>query len=127
VEYTLPDEVEGLLLQRVVGMGAMARKAGVAVAGYEKVKSWLDTGEAVVLIQAKDGSERGKSKLKPPDGPQTHIEVLSASELGLAFGREHVIHSALAAGGLEKRIVEEAVRLQGLRGTNEGNSAFGKD
>ncbi|MDF0595833.1 RNA-binding protein [Psychromarinibacter halotolerans] len=127
VPDSLADEVERQITQRVIDLIAMARKAGRAVAGYEKVKSWLDTGEAHVLIQATDGSERGKSKLKAPDGEDSFVGELSAQELGLAFGREHVIHGALATGGLTRRVVEEAARLSGLRRTNGGNDASGKD
>ena len=43
------------------------------------------------------------------------IGILTAGEMGLAFGRERAIHAALAAGGLTKRVVEEAARLSGLR------------
>ncbi|MBE3637881.1 RNA-binding protein [Mangrovicoccus algicola] len=119
--------VEDGLADRLVKLIALARKAGGAVAGYEKVKAWLETGEAVLLLQASDGSERGKTKLRPPGGPETLITVLSGTELGLAFGRENVVHGALAAGGLAHRVVEEASRLAGLRPRDEGNSALGKD
>ena len=49
----LVDEVERQLARRVVDLISLARKAGKAVAGYEKVKSWLDRDEARVLIQAR--------------------------------------------------------------------------
>ncbi len=78
---------------------------------------------AAVLVQASDGSERGKTKLRPPGDGDTLISCLSAGELGLAFGRERAIHAALAAGGLTTRVVEEAARLAGLRGHIGGNSA----
>ncbi len=111
----LLDEVETRLANRLISLLALARKAGLAVTGYEKVKGWLESGRAQILIQASDGSERGKSKLRPPGGSETRIEVLTARELGLAFGRENVIHGALASGGLTQRVVEEAERLKGLR------------
>jgi uncharacterized protein len=76
-----------------------------------------------VLIQASDGSERGKTKLRPPEGAGSFIGCLTAGEMGLAFGRERAIHAALAAGGLTSRVVEEAARLAGLRGHMGGNSA----
>jgi uncharacterized protein len=112
----LADLVESLLLRRVVDLISLARKASGAVMGYEKVKDWLQKEKARVLIQASDGSERGKTKLRAPDGEHTFIGFLSAEEMGLAFGRERAIHAALAAGGLTKRVVEEAARLGGLRG-----------
>ena len=115
----LAEEVERQLARRVIELISLARKSGAAVAGYEKVKAWLSKGEAEVLLQASDGSERGKSKLSTPHGGRW-IGWLTASELGLAFGRETVIHGALASGGLTKRVVEEAARLKGLRASDGG-------
>ena len=125
---TLPDglidEVEQQLARRVVDLISLQRKAGKAVAGYEKVKGWLQTEEAEVLIQAVDGSGRGKSKLSTPHYG-LYIGWLTADELGLAFGRQTVIHGALASGGLTQRVVEEAGRLKGVR-VNEGGSGHPK-
>ncbi|WGV15110.1 RNA-binding protein [Fuscovulum ytuae] len=118
----LSDLIEAQLLRRVIDLVSMARKAGAAVTGYEKVKDWLEKGQASLLLQASDGSERGKTKLHPPDGEDSFIGCLSSGELGLAFGRERAIHAALAAGGLERRVVEEAARLAGIRGRIGGIS-----
>jgi predicted RNA-binding protein YlxR (DUF448 family) len=120
VQDDLLDEVEKQLARRVVDLISLQRKGGRAVAGYEKVKSWLQNEEAQVLIQATDGSERGKTKLSTPHYGQ-YIGWLTADELGLAFGRQTVIHGALASGGLTLRVVEEAQRLKGVR-VNEAGS-----
>ena len=117
----LADLVETLIAQRTIELLSMARKAGEAVTGYEKVKDWLVKGTAATLIQASDGSERGKTKLHAPDGENGFIGCLSAGEIGLAFGRERAIHAALAAGGLRSRVVEEAAKLAGLRGQTGGD------
>lgn len=114
VSATLIDEIEAQLARRVVDLISLARKSGDAVAGYEKVKDWLSKEHAEVLIQALDGSGRGKSKLSTPHFGH-YIGWLTADELGLAFGRQTVIHGALASGGLTKRVVEEAQRLKGVR------------
>ncbi|PIE07793.1 MAG: hypothetical protein CSA74_05475 [Rhodobacterales bacterium] len=118
----LLDRIEAQLAERVVQLISLARKAGQAVAGYEKVKDWLAKEEARVLIQAIDGSERGKSKLRTPCGG-CFIGCLTGSELGLAFGRENVIHIALAGSGLTSRVVEEAAKLSGIRNTTDGGTA----
>ncbi len=126
----LADLIEGMLARRVVELISLTRKAGLAVTGYEKVKDWLVNGTATVLIQASDGSERGKSKLRPPEKTGLFIGCLTAQEIGLAFGREHAIHGALAAGGLNNRVVEEAARLAGLRGgagQHDGGETAGED
>ena len=121
----LADWVEQLLTKRVVELLSLGRKGGHAVAGFEKVKDMLMRDEAEVLIQASDGSGRGKSKLSTPEGGR-FIGWLTADELGQAFNREKVIHVALAAGGLARRVVEEAARLKGLRAEDGGKTA-GKD
>ncbi len=131
----LPQLIEDMLARRVVDLLSLARKAGDAVTGYEKVKDWLGSGTARVLIQASDGSERGKTKLRAPDGEESLISCLDSGEIGLAFGRERAIHAALAAGGLTPRVVEEAARLAGIRGDSSpqgggeqvGGGSAGKD
>ena len=122
----LAAEVERQHARRVVDLIALARKAGLAIAGFEKVKSALAGDHVRVLLQASDGSERGKSKLWTPTGAR-YYGCLTSDELGLAFGRQSVIHGALAAGGLSDRVVEEAAKLRGLRESNGGDTASGKD
>ncbi|WP_322891049.1 MULTISPECIES: RNA-binding protein [unclassified Yoonia] len=123
----LVDEVERQIARRTVDLIALTRKAGRAVCGFEKVKGWLAGGERVrVLVQASDGSERGKTKLWTPEGAR-YFGCLTSAELGLAFGRQSVIHGALATGGLSDRVVEEASKLRGLREGNGGDGASGKD
>jgi predicted RNA-binding protein YlxR (DUF448 family) len=115
---TVPEglvaEVERQLLRRVTELISLARKAGDAICGFEKVKDWLAAGQAKVLLQASDGSVRGKSKLWTPEGGR-FFGCLTSDELGLAFGRESVIHAALSAGGLTERVIEDAARLAGVR------------
>ncbi len=115
----LADIVEAGLARRVIEMLALARKSGKAVSGYEKVRGWLDNEHARILIQASDGSGRGKSKLSTPQGGR-FIGWLTADEIGQAFGRQTTVHAALAAGGLAKRVVDEAQRLKGLRADSGG-------
>ena len=133
---TVPDElaaeVERQLAHRVVDLVSLARKAGLAIAGFEKVKEALAlAGEGLgkrqwarvrVLLQASDGSERGKAKLWTPEGAR-YFSCLSGEELGRAFGRQTVIHAALASGALADRVVEEAAKLRGLREVDGGDRA----
>ncbi|MDO5621774.1 MAG: RNA-binding protein [Paracoccus sp. (in: a-proteobacteria)] len=117
--------IEAGLARRVVDLVSLARKGGYAVAGFEKVKTWLAEGRAKVLLQASDGSDRGKGKLWTPQGGRW-FGCLTANELGLAFGRDHVIHSAIAPGGLTDKLIRDADRLTGLR-RQDGGTATKKD
>lgn len=119
----LVEMVEQALAARVVELISLERKAGKAVVGFEKVKGWLAEGRAKVLLQASDGSDRGKGKLWTPEGGRW-FGCLTSQELGLAFGRDRAIHGALAAGGLTPRVIEDASRLAGLRKQDGGKTAM---
>jgi len=125
VPETLVADVEAALARRAIDRIAMARKAGAAVAGFEKVKEWLEMDRCRILLQASDGSERGKSKLYRPGGRGSFFDILTADELGLSFGRERVIHAALAAGRLAEIFRDDAVRLSGVR-LMQGDDGAGK-
>lgn len=123
----LADEVERQVCRHAVDLIALTRKSGRAVCGFEKVKGWLAGGENVrVLLQASDGSERGKAKLWTPEGAR-YFGCFTSEELGLAFGRGSVIHGALSTGKLSNRVVEEATKLRGLREINGDDMVAGKD
>lgn len=120
VPEDLADQLETLLNRRLLDTLSLARKAGQAVAGSEKVRARILNGETGVLLQAVDGSPDGKSKIAAlakaaSDDEITVIECLTSTELGLAFGREFAIHAALDAGGFADRACAEARRLAGLR------------
>jgi hypothetical protein len=118
IQVAVPEgliyEIDRQLARRVVDLVSIARKAGKAVTGFEKVKGWLADGRAKILLQASDGSERGKDKLWTPEGGR-FFGCLNSQELGLAFGRGHAIHAAISPGGLSLRVVNEAEKLRGLR------------
>ena len=133
----LPTQIEQLLLRRVTQGLAMCRKAGVAVAGFEKVKEMLlraewrgpdgrERAQGVALIQASDGAEDGRRKLGRMVPQEKLFAVLTGSELGLAFGRPCVIHAALLESGAASRAIRDIRRLAGVRdveGSARGETA----
>jgi len=111
----LPEATAGLLRRRCLTMLGLARKAGQAVAGFEKVRSALQTGKAAVLLAAEDGAEDGRAKLRALTGGSVPVVALfKAAELGPALGRDHTVHAALAPGGLAERFLAECRRYAGL-------------
>jgi predicted RNA-binding protein YlxR (DUF448 family)/ribosomal protein L30E len=111
----LADRVEFLLRQRCLDLIGLARRSGKAVAGYEKVRAALRDGEAAVLLAAADGGESGREKVRAAGSDLPLVDVLSAAELGAAFGREHVVHAMVGPGRLAKALVVDAARLVGFR------------
>ena len=115
VENALTDQVEQLLVRRCTEFLGLARRAGQAVSGFVKVKSWLREGRAAILLEASDGSMDGRRKLRQTAGVLPKVCLLRATELGVAFGRDKTVHAALAQGGLAESFVETAARLSGFR------------
>jgi uncharacterized protein len=111
----LADRVEALLVQRLVDAIGLARRAGVAVAGFEKVGEALRAEKAGLLLAASDGADAGRRKIRGLGRELPVAVVLTAAELGRAFGRDRVVHAALGRGPLSDRVLGEARRLAGFR------------
>jgi uncharacterized protein len=109
----LDDRIEGLLVQRSIEDLGLARRAGLAVAGFERVKAALAAGKVALLVEALEAGSDGREKLAPFAAGV--VASLSAEELGAAFGRERAVHAALERGRLCDRFLADARRLQGFR------------
>jgi predicted RNA-binding protein YlxR (DUF448 family)/ribosomal protein L30E len=123
----LAARAEKALIARMLGDLGIARRSGMLVLGFDNVLRQLDGAKPPkVLIEAFDGAADGKRKLYAA----AHrlglncvvIETLTSAELGLALGRENVIHAAVQPGGLADRLMFDAERLSGFRGRNERDS-----
>lgn len=116
----LPDRVEAQLVRRMVGDLGIARKSGALVLGFDNVARALAARvPPAVLVEASDGAADGRRKLRIAASSQGVkaglVECLTRAELGLALGRENVIHAALKPGRLADRLIFEAARLEGFR------------
>jgi uncharacterized protein len=112
----LPTVVDAALVRRIGELLGLARRAGQAVAGFDKAREWLRTGRGRLILQASDGSaaERARFLAGARDGISV-LAPLPAAALGQVFGRDHVVHVAVAPGRLGERLAIEAARLEGLR------------
>jgi hypothetical protein len=111
----LADRVAALLVQRCVDILGLARRSGLAVAGFVRVKEALTAGKAALLVEAIDAAADGQEKLAALAPSLPRVACLDARELGVAFGREHAVHVALGKGRLADLFIAEARRLQGFR------------
>lgn len=115
----LADQVERLLVKRVLDGLGLARRGGSIISGFEKVCSALASGKTAWLIEASDGADDGRRKIltavyKAPNNPKI-FGMFSSDELGLALGGENVIHTALLAGRGTDRWTLDVERLSGFR------------
>jgi len=116
----LVAQVERLLVQRCIEHLGLARRAGEMVIGYAQVEEAFRArdGHVGALVEASDSGPADRGKLVTYARRQGGIPVigcLSQGEIGLALGRESVVHAALTSGTLATRFVTEAERLGGFR------------
>lgn len=120
---TVPDDLnerlERLLAERCLQAISLARRAGQVVAGFEKVAEALRGGAAGVLVEATDGAEDGRRKLRAlaPEAPV--LMLFAAAEQGAAIGLEGATHMLVRAGKLADRLRADAMRLESMRGGGE--------
>ncbi|MCG8691045.1 MAG: RNA-binding protein [Minwuiales bacterium] len=110
----LADRLAEQLQRRCLDLLGLARGAGLATVGFEKVKAALGAGKVFALVQAADAAADGRDKLRRLAGDVVLIDAFSADQLSLALGRENVVHAALAPGRLTDRFIAECNRLGGV-------------
>ena len=120
VASDLAARVEALLVARMQADLGMARRSGQIVLGFDQVLRALQSeAPPALVVEAGDGAADGKRKLFAAAHARglkiQTIECLSSAELGLALGRENVIHAALKSGRLQERLSFDAGRLNGFR------------
>lgn len=121
------DLVETLLVRRALGLLGFARRAGLVVTGFDRVRETLDAHEAgrervAAVLEASDGAADGRRSILAKargiglEGPA--IGLFSGEELSMALGAANVIHACLLSagpGGLHARFLQEIGRTAGFR------------
>ncbi|MFN4225874.1 MAG: RNA-binding protein [Hyphomonas sp.] len=119
VPEDLAGQVESLLSRRCIELLGLARKAGQAVVGHDQVREALKDGPPALLLEASDGAEDGRNKVyflaKALYGGVKVAGALTAQELGMAFGRDRVIHGLVRPGAIAGNWEIAYRRLTGFR------------
>ncbi len=105
VPADLADRLENLLARRCVDSLGLARRAGLAVAGFDRVCDAVRHGRAALLLCALDGAAASRGKLAGAARNLPCAEILTAAELGAAFGRDRIVHAAIGGGKLSRRLL----------------------
>lgn len=113
-------QVEAALARRCIERLGLCLRAGGLAVGATQVETAIRAKTAPLLIEASDGGEDGREKLMalhiglwgraPPA-----LGCFSSEELGVALGRERVIHACVLQERLAMGLAAEVSRLAGFR------------
>ncbi|MEZ5994364.1 MAG: RNA-binding protein [Hyphomonadaceae bacterium] len=117
---------ETQLARRCLDQLGLARRAGALAIGATQVEAAIRDRPAPVLIEASDGAEDGREKLMSLHQglwgrPPAAVGCFTAAELGVALGRERVIHACLLQERLALGWAAEIGRLAGFRAIVPGS------
>lgn len=134
VDPGLADQVAALVAARVLHHLGVGRRAGDVLCGFEIVREALKSEGCACLIEASDGAEDGRDKLvqilraransrpgaeKSAESPESCLSpalagCFTAEELGMALGRERVVHACVRSGRFADVWLAELARLSGF-------------
>jgi len=116
----LPEQTESRLVERMLGLLGLARRAGELFLGFDQVEKALrGQNPPPLIVEAAEAAADGRRKLQAAATAKGHVPFvigcLSSAELSLALKRENVVHAALKPGRIAERLIFEAMRLEGFR------------
>lgn len=116
VAADLVSAVDAALARRCLELLGLARRAGQAVAGFEKARDALTAANGGGLVlAATDGAEDGRRRIAALAGNRPVVALFDAAALGSVFGRDTAVHVVVRPGGLATRLLGELRRLEGVR------------
>ena len=108
----LVEQTKRLLCQKALSWMNLARKAGVLVTGFEKVKASLLKHKAAFLIEASDASEDVCKKLDVASGDIEVFKVYDSSDLSAALKTENTVYIAVLKSDIASKVYENMKRYQ---------------
>ncbi|WP_160010961.1 RNA-binding protein [Rhizobium sp. 18055] len=131
----LGETVEKLLMQQLMQMMNMARKAGQFISGSSKVDAAIRSGAAIAVFHATDAAADGVRKIDQARkawhlGMETEEEIpsyhlFSESEMEGLMGQNAFIHAAVLAGQAGEGVVKRAKMLEQYRNGGQSRAAGG--
>jgi uncharacterized protein len=116
----LADQTEALLARRCLDFLGLAKRAGALAIGVAQAEGAIRKQQPYGLIEASDGADDGRIKLQRLIFGLWGVEppvtgCFTGAEMGLALGRDHVVHAVLLTESMARRWSIEIARLAGFR------------
>jgi uncharacterized protein len=124
----LGERIEAALRQAALDRLGLEARAGTLLTGSERIEDSARKGQVHLLLHASDAGEDGNRKLDQAwrvggGGPQGLVIPAERAILGLALGRQNVVHIALVDRAAAARVRHALGRWCAFIGTEAGLDA----
>ena len=108
----LPEIVENILKNKAFEALNLARKAGVLVSGFDKVKEKLAADKVAFVLEAVDAGSDGREKIKAAAKNTEILTLFEIEELDKALNRINTVHVAVLKSQMAQMVYEQLQRWQ---------------
>lgn len=132
----VPADLSGAVAQRLfersLDLLGLARRAGAVAIGAHQVEAEFRRAPPLAWIEASDGAEEGREKLRRlvfglwGEEPKV-VGCFTAAQLGVALGRDHVVHACLLQERMAHRWMADIGRLSGFSAITPASWRTGPD
>ena len=107
--------IENILLNHIIGIISLARKAKKVIIGIDEIKIKLKKNRIYLLLQAKDFSQKREKQIILPVYQKYRINCLTKKELGIAFGKKNIANIGFLKSSFINPLISDTHLLQSLR------------
>src|SRR5690606_32699003 len=104
VPADLADQAAAQVERQCLALLGLARRAGQAVTGQDRVTALIENGKAGLLLEASDSAAIGRRKAAGFEAAPAHgiptVTLFDRDQLSAAFGGNNVVHAAIRPGAM---------------------------
>lgn len=110
--------VDNLIKTKALNSINMAKKAGVLVAGFEKVKEEIKKNNVEFIIEASNAGKDGKEKIAFLAKTIEIFNLFSIDELDITLNKENTVHIAILKSDMSRMVYNNLKKYQNFLSLN---------
>ncbi|WP_158380564.1 DUF448 domain-containing protein [Candidatus Endolissoclinum faulkneri] len=119
VDSNLLNMVESSLKRLCLKTLSLAKRLGLTITSYPKIRDIIEAGAPGLLLEAMDGTECARRPLRAIVASHSLVSCLTKADITETFGRKHVLYtfvqSTPSVNCLANKLLRDTMRLEGVR------------